>query len=165
LFGLVASFHGIIIGYSRQLYALARSGYLPVFLAAVNPHFQTPHWALIAGGITGIIALLTGTTDKVIILSALGAVVMYVISLISLFVLRKKAPLLPRPFRVPFYPWFPILALLLSLLCLVAIVWYNFLLSLIFFAGLAVAALIFVAFGKHRNTHAVELPVAVQPAV
>jgi hypothetical protein len=29
LFGLVASFHGIILGYSRQIFALARAGYLP----------------------------------------------------------------------------------------------------------------------------------------
>ena len=50
LFGLVASFHGTIIGYSRQVYALARGGYLPGFLARVNSRFQTPHWALVAGG-------------------------------------------------------------------------------------------------------------------
>lgn len=29
LFGLIASFHGIILGYSRQIFALARAGYLP----------------------------------------------------------------------------------------------------------------------------------------
>jgi ethanolamine permease len=33
LFGLVASFHGIIMGYSRQIYSLARAGYLPAGLA------------------------------------------------------------------------------------------------------------------------------------
>jgi ethanolamine permease len=45
LFGLIASFHGIILGYSRQIFALARSGYLPGFLAAVHPRFGTPGWA------------------------------------------------------------------------------------------------------------------------
>ncbi|MGO7426353.1 amino acid permease, partial [Rhizobium ruizarguesonis] len=29
LFGLIASFHGIIMGYSRQIFALGRAGYLP----------------------------------------------------------------------------------------------------------------------------------------
>ncbi|MEX5538957.1 ethanolamine permease, partial [Pseudomonas syringae] len=33
LFGLVASFHGIILGYSRQIYALGRAGFLPQGLA------------------------------------------------------------------------------------------------------------------------------------
>ena len=31
LLGLIASFHGIIMGYSRQIFALARAGFLPVF--------------------------------------------------------------------------------------------------------------------------------------
>ena len=34
LFGLIASFHGIILGYSRQIFALARAGYLPRSSAA-----------------------------------------------------------------------------------------------------------------------------------
>jgi ethanolamine permease len=133
LFGLIASFHGIIISYSRQLYAMARSGYLPAVLATVNKKFRTPHVALVAGGGIGVIALCTGTTDKVIILSALGAVVMYIISMISLLVLRRTQPDLVRPFKVPLYPWFPLIALLLGIVCLVAIVWYNWLLSVIFF--------------------------------
>jgi ethanolamine permease len=41
LFGLVASFHGIILGYSRQFFALARAGYLPASLAKLS-RFQTP---------------------------------------------------------------------------------------------------------------------------
>jgi ethanolamine permease len=151
LFGLVASFHGTIIGYSRQIYALARSGYLPPFLGTVNARYQTPHWALLAGGIIGCIALSIGHTDQVIILAALGAVVMYMISMMALLVLRKKEPDLERPFTVPFYPIFPIIALLLSFICLLAIVYYHFYLSLWFFAGFAVLAIGFMAFGKHKR--------------
>ncbi len=139
LFGLVASFHGTIIGYSRQVFALARAGYLPGFLAAVNPRFQTPHWALVAGGVVGAAALLTGTTAQVIVLSVLGAVVMYAMSLLSLFALRRQEPQLERPFRAPFYPYFPLLALALTLLSLGAIVYYNWWLSVLFFAGLCLA--------------------------
>jgi amino acid transporter len=40
LFGLVASFHGIIIGYSRQIFALSRAGYLPASSGA-----STRAWA------------------------------------------------------------------------------------------------------------------------
>ncbi len=49
LFGLIASFHGNTLGYSRQIFALARAGYLPRLLSEVSPRFQTPHWALITG--------------------------------------------------------------------------------------------------------------------
>ncbi|MCC9136913.1 ethanolamine permease [Pontibacter silvestris] len=151
LFGLIASFHGCIIGYSRQVYALARSGYLPAFLSKVNERFRTPHWALVAGGAVGCFALVTGTTDQVIILSVLGAVVMYIMSLLSLFVLRKKEPHLERPFKAPFYPWFPAVALALSLVSLVAIMYYNAFLSVIFFSGLVFTLSIYLALGKHRK--------------
>lgn len=37
LFGLIASFHGIILGYSRQIFALAREAYLPRTSARSTP--------------------------------------------------------------------------------------------------------------------------------
>jgi len=147
LFGLIASFHCNTIGYSRQIFALARSGYLPGFLATVNERFRTPHWSLIVGGLVGLAALFSGTTGEIIILSALGAVVMYIISLLSLFVLRRREPNLARPFRAPFYPYVPLLALLLSMVCLVAIVYYNPWLSLVFGLLLAVSLLLFKRIG------------------
>jgi ethanolamine permease len=148
LFGLVASFHGVIISYSRQLYAMARSGYLPQVLARVHTRFRTPHIAMIAGGVIGIIALCLGNTGQVITLSALGAVVMYIISMISLLVLRRKQPTLERPFKVPLYPWFPIIALVLGVVCLIAIVWYNLLMSVVFFGVLVLIIISFMIYRK-----------------
>lgn len=151
LFGLIASFHSIIIGYSRQMFALGRSGFLPGILATVNRKYQTPHWSLLVGGLFGIIALCLGKTDQLVILSVLGAALMYIMSMISLFVLRKKEPALHRPFKVPLYPWFPAIALVLSIVALLAIMYYNRWLSLLFFGGLAIALVIFIAMGKHKQ--------------
>ncbi|MFN8344531.1 MAG: ethanolamine permease [Spirosomataceae bacterium] len=150
LFGLIASFHANTIGYSRQIYALAREGYLPRFLAAVNTRFRTPHWALAGGGLVGMAALLTGRTDEIIILSVLGAMVMYLTSLLSLFQLRIKEPQLERPFLTPFYPWVPLVALVLTLICMGAIIYYNQQLSLAFFALLLLSAGIFRIIKKQK---------------
>ncbi|GGH20202.1 ethanolamine permease [Mucilaginibacter phyllosphaerae] len=150
LFGLIASFHGTILASSRQVFAMARSGYLPRGLASVNQKFKTPHWAIIAGGAVSFIALFTGTTGQIIILSVLGAVVMYMMSMISLFILRKKEPGMERPFTAVLYPVFPAVALAISTVCMLAIMYYNFQLSLIFFAGLAAAIVIFILLGKHK---------------
>ena len=150
LFGLVASFHGTIIGYSRQVFALARAGYLPAFLARLNGR-QTPHWALVAGGAVGVGALLTGTTGQVITLSVLGALVMYVMSLLSLFVLRRREPELVRPFAVPGYPAVPLLALALCLVSLAALVYYNLLLSGVFLAGLLALLAMYLLLGRHKK--------------
>lgn len=155
LFGLIASFHGTILASSRQVFALARSGYLPHGLSRLNNRFKTPHWAVAAGGVISFAALFTGTTSEVIVLSVLGAVLMYIMSMLSLFVLRRKHPELPRSFKAPFYPVFPAIALVLSVICLVAIVWYNLKVSGIFLAGLVVALIIFILTGRHQmqNLH------------
>lgn len=161
LFGLVASFHGLIIGYSRQIFALSRSGFLPSFLSDVNKKFRTPHWALIAGGVVGMISIFTGTTNQVITISALGAVAMYCISMMSLLKMKKQLHV-AEAFKTPLYPWFPIIALVLSFVCLIAIIWYNFWLSVIFFAGLTLALMIFVALGKHKQQVKDELLEAIE---
>jgi ethanolamine permease len=149
LFGLIASLNGIILGYSRQLYALARAGYLPKGLARVSRKRQTPAPALLLGAVVGIVALFFGRTDQLVILSVLGAVVMYILSMISLFVLRKREPGLLRPYKVPLYPWFPGIALVLSVVALFAIVFYNPWLGLIFAGGLAVVLIVFLL-SRHR---------------
>lgn len=150
LFGLVASFNGIIISYSRQIFALAREGYLPAILARISRKRQAPYTALIAGALAGILALCLGNTAELVVMSVLGAIVMYIISMISLFVLRRKEPDLERPFRSPCYPWFPAIALGLSLVSLFAIIWYNRWISVIFFSGLLLTWLIFMLVQKQK---------------
>jgi len=150
LFGLIASFHGTILASSRQVFAMARSGYMPRFLAQVSHRFKTPHWAIIAGGVVSFIALYTGTTNQVVVISVMGAVLMYMMSMISLFILRVKEPGLERPFASPFYPVFPAIALIISAVTLFAMIYFNFMLSIYFFAGLALVTLVFILMGKHK---------------
>jgi ethanolamine permease len=147
LFGIIASFHGIILGYSRQIYALARAGFLPAVLGKVNQRFKTPHWALISGGVVGIIAVLAGAANQLITIAAMGAIVMYIISMVSLMVLRKTEPKLDRPFRAPVYPLFPIIAMVIAAAALIAMVWFNPVLAAIF------AGMFLVGWIYYRLTH------------
>lgn len=123
LFGLLASFHGIMMGYSRQVFALARGGYLPPFLAWLHPRRRTPVWAVLVPAAFGLVVVWTGKTDQAITLSALGATLLYMLSMISLLVLRRRAPGLIRPYRAPGYPYFPVIALGLAVVCLAAILY------------------------------------------
>ncbi|MBC8055731.1 MAG: ethanolamine permease [Rhizobiales bacterium] len=143
LFGLIASFHGIIMGYSRQIFALARAGYLPRYFAGLSPRFNTPHRALVAGGVVGVAAIFSDEwikvggqtlTANIVTMAVFGAIVMYVISMAALFRLRRTEPKLHRPYIAPFYPVFPAIALALGLVCLAAMVWFNQLLALLFLA-------------------------------
>jgi ethanolamine permease len=156
LLGLIASFHGIIIGYSRQMFALARAGLLPKVLATLHPRLRTPYWAILAGGAVGIAAIYSDKfisiagqplTASIVTMSALGAIVMYIISLLSLMRLRRTEAQLPRPFRAPLYPLFPITALCIAVVSLLAIVYYN-----VQVAGLFAALGVFGGFVTYWRT-------------
>ena len=133
------------------MFALSRSGYLPAKWSELHPRFRTPHWALLVGGIAGLVALLTGTTAQVILISALGALVMYLISMLSLFKLRQQAVYIAS-YKTPYYPVFPVIAMLLSLICLASIVYFNPLLSLIFLAGMVAVVIGFKLVGNVEKT-------------
>jgi ethanolamine permease len=143
LFGLVASFHAIILGYSRQIFALARAGVLPGFLGAIHPRFRTPHVAVLAGGVLGIAAIFSDDlvtfggqplTANIVTLSVFGAIVVYIVSMASLFRLRRSEPGLHRPFLAPAYPYFPAFALFSAVVCLITMLYYNPAIGAIFVA-------------------------------
>ncbi len=163
LFGLVASFHGIIMGYSRQIFALARAGYLPAYFAALSPRFDTPHRALLAGGVVGIVAIFSDEwvrfggqtlTANIVTMAVLGAIVMYLVSMAALFRLRRTEPTLARTYRAPFYPVFPAIALGLGVVCLGAMVWFNGMLTLLFLVLMALAYGYFLSTGAQRGAAA-----------
>ena len=159
LFGLVASFHGIILGYSRQFFALARAGYLPPALAKLS-RFHTPHRAIIAGGLVGIGAIFSdglinlqgmSLTAAMITMSVFGAIVMYIMSMLSLFRLRKTEPNLERTFKAPGYPLVPGIALGLALVCLAAMIWINGTIALLFLGLMSIGMVYFLLTGAQRD--------------
>ncbi|MDM5340459.1 ethanolamine permease [Fictibacillus enclensis] len=145
LFGLIASLNGIIMGFSRQTYALARDGYFPKFLAKTNKKGVPVGGLLIPGAIGVICAGSASFANALIILSVFGAMMMYCISMVSLFILRKKEPELARPFKVK-YPVVPCIALILGLVCLYSIIKYSVLTTNMMLFGASVP-LIYVILG------------------
>ena len=153
LFGLIASFHGIILGYSRQIFALSREAYLPAYFAKIHPRFNTPHRAILAGGVIGIAAIFSDElitiggqtlTANIVTLSVFGAILMYIISMLSLFKLRRAEPNMVRPFRAPLYPFLPAFALLGACVCMVTMIYFNPLMFAIFLGFLALGLVYFL---------------------
>jgi ethanolamine permease len=160
LFGLIASFHGIIIGYSRQIFALARAGYLPEALGRIHPKRGTPHIAILAGGVVGIVAIFSdewvsfggqSLTANIVTMSVFGAIVMYIVSMASLFRLRRNEPRLARPFAAPVYPLFPAFALGAALVCLATMVYFNALIAGLYLALMTIGYGYFLSTGGRRQ--------------
>jgi ethanolamine permease len=159
LFGLIASFHGIILGYSRQIFALARAGYLPKYFSKVHPSFKTPHRAILAGGVIGIAAIFSDEliqfggqtlTANIVTMSVFGAIVMYIMSMLSLFKFRRMEPSRERTYTAPFYPFFPAFALIGALVCLITMIYYNLLIAIVF-TGLLLVGYVYFYFTAHQR--------------
>jgi ethanolamine permease len=150
LLGLLASFHGIVLGCSRQLFALGREGLLPKRLGAVHPRLRTPLWAIALTATVGIIATLSGKTEALITLSVLGALGVYIVSMAAALRLRVAEPELERPFRAPLHPWMPLVALLLSGIAFVSVGVSSPRIVGVYLSVLVVGAVAFAATGRHR---------------
>jgi ethanolamine permease len=117
LFGLIASFFGVIYAYSRQLFALSRAGYLPRALSVTGTR-KVPYLALIVPGLLGFICSLTGAGDLMITMAVFGATTSYIMMMASHIFLRIKEPKLHRPYKTPGGIFTSSIALLLSLAAL-----------------------------------------------
>jgi ethanolamine permease len=107
LIGLLASLQGIMFAYGRNVYSLSRAGYYPKFLSLTGAR-QTPYVALIAGAVVGFLSLFLaeygGATAGGIVLNIAvwGAVIAYMLQMVSYVILRRKFPNARRPFRSVF---------------------------------------------------------------
>jgi len=160
LFGLIASFHGIILGYSRQIYALSRAGFLPEVLGRVHATRHTPHYAILAGGVVGIAAIFSdelikiggqNLTANIVTMAVFGAIVMYILSMASLFKLRISEPGLERSFRAPGFPWVPGFALVSAVVCLVTMIYYNPLMAAVFTGLMGIGYVYFLSTAQRRQ--------------
>ena len=114
LVGLLASLQGIMFAYGRNMYSLSRAGYYPRVLSLTGSR-KTPWVALTVGAAIGFVALLVldwlaqvspdgaGAVAGAVVLNIAvwGAVVAYLLQMVSFVILRKKYPNAQRPYRSP----------------------------------------------------------------
>jgi ethanolamine permease len=132
LFGLIASFHGLILSAGRSTYEFGRVKFAPSMLGRIHPRYNTPSNALLVNMLFGMMALLSGKTSEIITVSVFGALTLYIISMVCMLRLRIREPHLDRPFRTPFYPFFPLTALIIASVSIIAMAIYNFKLALFY---------------------------------
>lgn len=103
----------------RLLYAVGEEMPRLRTLADVHSTYRTPYIAVVLTMVLSVLFLLNHTFEQMADLFVLGSWPFYILCGIALFRLRRTRPDLPRPFRVPWYPWMPIIFLVSSLAMLV----------------------------------------------
>ena len=115
LFGLFSTMLVQLLGQTRIFYSMSRDGLLPDLFGRVHPRFRTP-WlsTLITGGVVSVAAglLPIGVLGQLV---SIGSLLAFVLVCVGVLVLRRTAPDVVRPFRVPGVPWVPVLGALACL--------------------------------------------------
>lgn len=115
--GILISVYGALNGYTltgiRIPYAMALENELPFSnqLTKLSKKFTVPYTSAIFQLVIACIMMTVGSFD---LLTDMLIFVMWLFSLlifVGVFVLRKKQPDLPRPYKVPLYPVVPLIAI------------------------------------------------------
>jgi APA family basic amino acid/polyamine antiporter len=107
---LFSSLNALHLMGARVIYAMSRDGLFFRQASRVNKG-GTPTWGLLLSALVGV-AFAVFSFERVIAMLAFFFVTNYMLSFVSLFLLRRREPDLARPFKAWGYPWTTALALL-----------------------------------------------------
>ena len=113
-----------ILATARLYFSMSRMNFFPRMLGNAHPRFHTPAASLVVQGIWSILLLFSGTFDTLTDTLIFVSWVFYAVGAYGVFVLRRKQPDTPRPYKVPGYPLVPWIFIVFALLFLVFTV-YN----------------------------------------
>ena len=121
LFGLTSVIMVLIGGMSRIFFSMAEDGLLPKAFAAIHPVYRTPTATIcITGALASVIAGLF-PVDVLGEMVSIGTLSAFVVVCLGVVALRRSAPTLPRPFKVPWSPYVPAAGVLTAVLQITAL--------------------------------------------
>ena len=154
IFGLSTVMLVMLLGQSRVFFSMSRDGLLPAWAGRIHHKFRTPYISSITVGIfVAFFAALIpiGMLGELV---SIGTLLAFVIVCAGVWILRRKQPDLPRPFKTPFVPVVPILGILISLLLMASLpldTWLRLIIWLIIGLG------IYFGYGRHHSRVALGL--------
>jgi APA family basic amino acid/polyamine antiporter len=114
---MLATFSGLnasmMVG-ARVFYAMGDRGLFFRAVARVSPRFDSPSVAIAICTALGVVYVLQNDFAQLADRFILGIWPFYALTVAAVFVLRRRRPELPRPYRVWGYPYVPVVFLLAS---------------------------------------------------
>ena len=104
ILSLPSAVNACLLMASRVLYSVSRDGLGIAPATRVNAG-GTPFVSLLLGGAVSLAFLATGTFETMIAIAAFFFVANYALSFLAVFVLRRREPAAPRPYRAIGHPW------------------------------------------------------------
>jgi APA family basic amino acid/polyamine antiporter len=101
---MLSTINAYTLSAPRTLYAMSCDGLFTHYATKVNKG-GTPTMTLFISTTVAVLFVISGTFDQVLAVIAFFFVSYYTLTFISVIVLRRREPKLPRPYRVLGYPW------------------------------------------------------------
>ncbi len=146
--GLTSTIVVMLLGQSRVFFSMSRDGLLPGLFSAVHPRFRTPWISTLTVGLFVAVLAASLPINVLTEMVSIGTLLAFVIVSAGVWVLRKRNPELPRPFRTPMVPLVPVLAILISLsmmLSLTGVTWVRL------FVWLAIGMAIYFGYSRSHS--------------
>lgn len=142
--------NGLILAGARVYYTMAKDGLFFRKAGTLNKN-AVPQWALWAQAVAASLLCLSGSYNDLLTMISFVVVIFYGLTIAGIFILRKKRPEIPRPYKAFAYPVLPALYILMGAVFCIFLAIFEPLYSL---WGLAIVLfgipLYYVAVGKKK---------------
>jgi basic amino acid/polyamine antiporter, APA family len=104
LLSIVGAINGCILTGARIPFAQARGGLFFASFGKIHPRFETPAFAIAMQALWTCMLIVTGSYASLSSYTIISAWIFYTMSVAAVWVLRRKKPDAPRPYRMLGYP-------------------------------------------------------------
>jgi APA family basic amino acid/polyamine antiporter len=105
--------NGLVLAGARVYYTMAKDGLFFRKAGELNAN-AVPQWALWAQCVVACLLCLSGGYGNLLDMISFVVVIFYVLTILGIFILRRKQPDTERPYRAFGYPWLPGLYILMG---------------------------------------------------
>ncbi len=110
-----SALNATVMAASRVAFSMGRDLWLPKKVSAIHSVRRTPHIAIYATGAILLAMAVTLPIETVGSAASLMFLLTFALVNLSIIVLRRNHPEIPRKYRVPFYPYVPLLGFSLNI--------------------------------------------------
>jgi basic amino acid/polyamine antiporter, APA family len=116
--------NGLILAGARVYYTMAKDKLFFKNAGTLNKN-AVPQWSLWAQFVVASILCLSGKYGDLLDMISFVAVIFYALTILGIFILRKKRPDLPRPYKAFGYPFLPALYIIMGVVFCVLLIIYK----------------------------------------
>ena len=116
--------NGLVLAGARVYYTMAQDGLFFRKAAQLNQN-AVPQWALWAQCLVACLLCLSGKYGDLLDMVSFVVVIFYVLTIIGIFILRKKRPDIERPYKAFGYPLLPFLYILMGISFCTLLIWFK----------------------------------------